>query len=185
MLEAPSISPQLYQQVQATLLRCGAFRSDSDLPPLFIDSRISAWRYDLPSANSTTRRVQAVVDYLLPLSNPNGENALVLFLRVLSDQKSHGDACYGQLGALADALARELKPSTVTAPDSGAPGENSFRARKRQLVQQRLDALVEEYEAANNQLMQALAEIDRVRLRRQIATLDKQIQETEAELAVL
>jgi hypothetical protein len=141
MLETPHISPELYQKLQATLLRCGAFRRDSDLPPLFVDSRISVWRDDLPSANSPSKRVQAVVDYLLPQANAAGENALVLFLRVLADHKPSGDACHGQLEALAGALERTVHSGGVensgTSPVPPAPSpKGPLSARlKRQLIQ--------------------------------------------------
>ena len=141
MLETPHISPELYQNLQTTLLRCGAFRRDSDLPPLFVDSRISVWRDDLPSANSPSKRVQAVIDYLLPQANAVGENALVLFLRVLADDKPPGNACHGELHALARALeglghsadVGGSVPSSV--PPSPSPKAPLSAGVKRQLIQ--------------------------------------------------
>lgn len=189
-----NISPSLYDQVRSTLLRCGPFDSSANLGALFVDARISPWRYALPdAAPSRLVRVETVINALSEQFTDSGENALVLLVHVLRDRTSPGDACYGQLGALADALARELAspaaiPQGAPAPVAGAPPaptSGPFRERKRQLVQQRLDALMEEYEAANTQLLQALAEIDRVRLRRMMASLETQINETEAELAAI
>ncbi|MBN1875110.1 MAG: SIR2 family protein [Anaerolineae bacterium] len=138
MPETPSISPELYQHVQAVLLRCGSFRSDSDLPPLFVDSRISLWRDDLPSANSSSKRVQAVVDYLLPKFNTAGENALVLLLRVLRDHVSRGDACYGQLEGLAEQLADVVRISppivTQSQPTPSVLPASLSGTQKRQLI---------------------------------------------------
>lgn len=138
MPETPSISPQLYQNLQAILLRCGPFQSDSALPPLFIDNRISLWRDGLPSASSAVARVQAVVDYLLPKSNTGGENALVLLLDVLRDHISSGDACYGQL----ETLARELaQAASAPAPERALQTANPSQlkpigsADKRALVE--------------------------------------------------
>jgi len=104
-VETPGISPQLYGRLQATLLRCGPFRSDNALAPLFVDSRISPWRDLLPSRDNPAERVQAVIEKLSERNNAQGDNALVLLLCVLRDQTSADDACYGQLDALVNDLA--------------------------------------------------------------------------------
>ncbi len=140
MPEAPNIPPQLYQDLQAALLRCGPFQNDSGLRPLFIDSRISAWRDGLPGANSSTARVQAVMDYLLPKSSSaTGENALVLLMHVMRDQISRGDACYGQLEALANQLAGVVDASTTivtpSQPTPPVPAASLSGAHKRQLIE--------------------------------------------------
>lgn len=101
----PNIPPELYRRLQEVLLRCGPFENNSSLRPLFVDSRISQWRNNLPSANSASKRVQAVIDELLKHTNTKGENALVLLLHVVRDHTPRGDSCYGQL----DTLASELK----------------------------------------------------------------------------
>lgn len=133
MPETPSIPSKLYQDLQTVLLRCGPFQSDHTLRPLFIDSRISAWRDDLPSATSTSKRVQAVIEYLWPQSNASGENALVLLLQVLRDQTSRGDACYGQLDALAVELETVLGTGTQL-PPLPPPPKSLNGADKRRMV---------------------------------------------------
>ncbi len=105
MPEIPGIPPQLNENLKRVLSRCGEFQSDRTLSPVFIDNRISIWQNDLPSANSVSQRVQAVIDYLWPLSNSLNENALILFLQVLRDPIPHEDGRYKEL----DVLARELK----------------------------------------------------------------------------
>lgn len=112
MSETPGISSQLYGRLQTTLLRCGPFRSDNALSPLFVDSRISQWRDLLPSRDNAAERVQAVIEKLSERNTAQGENALVLLLEVLRDQTSPDDACFGQL----DALVRELV--TLSPPQS-------------------------------------------------------------------
>ena len=106
--ETPDISPELYRRLQTTLLRCGPFRSDNALSPLFVDSRISQWRDLLPARDNPQERVEAVMEKLLERHNAPGDNALVLLLRVLRDRTSDGDACHAQLDALADELAARL-----------------------------------------------------------------------------
>lgn len=109
--ERPNISRELYQKLETTLLRCGPFRSDNALSPLFVDSRISQWRDLLPSRDNPKERVEAVMEKLSERHNAQGDNALVLLLRVIRDRTSTGDACHAQLDALADELAASLNAS--------------------------------------------------------------------------
>jgi hypothetical protein len=129
MPKTPSIPPELYLKLQTILLRCGPFRSDNALSPLFVDSRISQWRDLLPSRDNPAERAQAVIEKLSERNNAQGENALVLLLRVLRDRTSSGDACCGQLDALANELAVTMsapppKPAVQTVKGDGqAPRE--------------------------------------------------------------
>lgn len=109
--EAPATSglaPALYRRLHTTLLRCGPFRSDVDLRPLFVDSRISPWRDHVPSRDTPSARVAAVIDALLGRANADGEPALALLVRVLRDRTPPGDACHDQLDALANDVSDAL-----------------------------------------------------------------------------
>lgn len=108
----------LYGRLQAALLRCGPFDSDRELRPLFVDTRLSAWRDLLPEADNRVKRVQAVIDELSQRENLAGDNALVLLLRVIAENTPPGDACRGQLAALAEEVAAALRAS---AQPAGAP----------------------------------------------------------------
>ena len=101
------ISAQLHKQIQGTLLACGPFASQAALSVIFVDSRISAWQSGLPEANSAASRVTGIIDFLLDRYNTEGENTLVLFLQVLSDQLDERDSCHHQLLQLANALKNE------------------------------------------------------------------------------
>jgi hypothetical protein len=103
------IPGDLYGRVQTALLRCGPFDSDRTLRPLFVDARLSAWRDLLPEASSRVERARAVIDALSERENPNGDNALVLLLRVLAENTPPGDACRGQLTLLAGEVADALR----------------------------------------------------------------------------
>jgi hypothetical protein len=100
------ISPSLRNKVKTTLLRCGPFSSNEDLRRLFNESRIKTWASGLPDAHSPEGRVNASIEYLHMRRNKSGENALVLFLRVLSDN-THGD-CPQVLAKLASQLEAEV-----------------------------------------------------------------------------
>lgn len=54
---------------------------------------------------------------------------------------------------------------------------------KRKALNERRAALLEEYEAANEQLSQALGSVERLRIQRQMTDLDQQIQKVDKELA--
>ncbi len=101
------LSPDLHRQVRQTLLQCGPFDSNRGVRAVFVDARLSPWRAGLPEAFSRAERVDAVIAYLLDQYNRDGENALLLFLHVLSDRSHPADACHRQLRELADALSRQ------------------------------------------------------------------------------
>ena len=120
------IPGDLYGRLQAALLRCGPFDSDRALRSRFVDARLSAWRDALPEADSRVGRVQAVIDALSQRANPTGDNALALFLCVLADGTPPGDACHGQLAALAQEVAGALREAispagTASGPEASGP----------------------------------------------------------------
>jgi hypothetical protein len=121
-----SISSSLYQRLQQTLLRCGPFDSGRALRPLFFDERLSPWRDWLPEASSRAQRVQLVIETLGERYNPQGENALVLFLRALSDYIPSGNSCHHELAALAGEVAeamRQTAPPLADAPPAAGATE--------------------------------------------------------------
>lgn len=107
------LSPDIHKQLRQTLLRCGPFDHDRNLRVVFVDARLSLWREGLPEALSRAERVDAVIAYLLDQYNRDGENALILFLRVLSEQFWQADACHHQLRELADELSKQARTSGV------------------------------------------------------------------------
>ncbi len=80
-----------------------------DYAPLFVDSRLATWRNAIPDdAGPTIDQVRALIDALYARANAQGENALWLFLTVLSERTSPSDACYRHLCLLAADLHRTL-----------------------------------------------------------------------------
>jgi|GEM_PF-1314720 len=116
------LSPELSRRLRDTLSRCGPFDSDRSLRAAFVDARIRPWR-DLISDNTPSRatRVDALIEALIEQANDAGDPALALFLDVLADRTSSGDACKQQLDRLAAEL-RQLPPSSTKAgPTPSAP----------------------------------------------------------------
>ena len=62
---------------------------------------------------------------------------------------------------------------------------DQFNGRRKAILEKRLAELYEEYEAAYAQLGRMLADVDALKIRRQIAYLDEAIKEVEAQLAQL
>jgi hypothetical protein len=103
------IPSDLHQQIRTVLLDCGPFDDNSQIRDLFTDSRISPWRFSLPSRDNIIARVEAYIAFLIGKHRAdNGQNALVLLLCVLSNRLDSGDECGRRLLAVADDLAAAL-----------------------------------------------------------------------------
>jgi hypothetical protein len=66
-----------------------------------MDTRLYQWREKIPEATSHASRVKTLLDFLSDKYNHKHENALVLFLRVVSESTALADICYKQLTELA------------------------------------------------------------------------------------
>ncbi len=113
--------------MRKTLLRCGPFASDRALRAVFVDARIAAWRDEIPdNTPSRGKRVAFLIDALMEQSAASGANALVLFLQVLADRASSGDACKNQLTQLAAALDGALPAPVESSSPGGAPTSGKY-----------------------------------------------------------
>ncbi len=90
--------------LRAILLNCSPFATDNELGAVFVDERISPWRTRIPKASNPVERVDAIITFLCDKYSDNRENALVLLLRVLSDQFHPKDTCGHQLTSVANEL---------------------------------------------------------------------------------
>jgi serine/threonine-protein kinase len=102
------IPARIYRRLCDALLQCECFASEAQLRAIFADSRISAWRDTLEETHSPAARVQATIAHLSKRHNIQGENALVLLLRVLVDQIPVSDARHRALAQLAADLEHAL-----------------------------------------------------------------------------
>jgi hypothetical protein len=119
--KSPGLSHDLYKHMYDTLIKCNQFDTDEKLRSIFIDSRIAPWRNKLPQANDCDSRVLLIIDFLYVRHNTSGDNALVLFLHVLSERIDSGDALCCELLALAKEIEGSpppplLIPETVLIP---------------------------------------------------------------------
>ncbi len=99
---------------------------------------------------------------------------------------------YQSAGEMARALAqavegkKEIRERLSSEPTSASLEQKlprpSFREVKSKNLKIRQESLLADYEAANNQLNQALNEVDRNRLKRQVETLAQEIEHVEREL---
>lgn len=103
-----ALSKELLADLRETLPGCGPFYSGKALQALFVDARIKPWQNNLPDADSSAGRVEAVISYLIDRCNRQGENALWLLTQVLRDRTHVEDACYDRLDQVAQRLHQEL-----------------------------------------------------------------------------
>ena len=101
--------PLYTKKTRGTLLTCGPFTNSNEIKALFVDTRINPWKNELPDTDTPVGRVNLIIDFLLEKYHINQKNALVLFLYVLSDQKSENDACGKRLLEVACELENELR----------------------------------------------------------------------------
>jgi hypothetical protein len=106
---AAGMAPDLYSRLRAALLDCGPFGSEGELRAVFVDQRISPWRNHLPAAGNPMQRVEAIISFLYNQYSVAQENALVLLLKVLSEQNDPADVCQQRLAQLADELEHSIK----------------------------------------------------------------------------
>ena len=110
------IPSNLHQQIRAVLLDCGPFDDNNQIRDLFADARISPWRFSLPNRDNIIARVEAYIAFLAGKNRADdGQNALVLLLRVLSERLDEGGDCPGRLTAVANDLAAVLGGTRPTA----------------------------------------------------------------------
>ncbi len=102
--DGSGISPELVHRLRETLTNCGPFGSDGELSSVFVDDRISPWSDRVPVSDSRMGRINALIDLLHDQYNANRQNALVLFLRVVSDSHESTTDCYHRLIELAGEL---------------------------------------------------------------------------------
>jgi hypothetical protein len=100
----------------------------------------------------------------------------------IEDLEAELDELQAKLAALeSGASVRVSSTATSFSPADGASA-SSFRQIKIKSLQQRRDDLFAEFEAANKQLRNALSEVERTRLKRQLKSLEIEIEEVEGEL---
>jgi endonuclease G len=103
-----SIPSTLYSELREALLDCGPFRDDNQLRAVFAHAKLSPWRHSVPQVSNLADRVDTTIAFLVGQHRSDTkENALVIFLRVLSERLDPADACHPRLLR----LAAELEPA--------------------------------------------------------------------------
>jgi hypothetical protein len=107
--DSSSIPPYLYDELFYVLSACGPFATDRELRAIFADETLSPWRNRLPEVDNPYERVTGIIDLLHNQHNKSGENALVLFLRMLSEGFDPRNHCHQDLAYLTSAFEREVE----------------------------------------------------------------------------
>ena len=109
------IPPQLLNKLRQALLLCEQFESDRKLRAIFTYEQLRPWRFSLPQADSFTSRVDNLIGFLVDKHRSDTkENALVLFLRLLSEQIDEADERHQELADLASEIEKAIVSSTLT-----------------------------------------------------------------------
>lgn len=137
------IPPQLHKRLRNVLLECEQFATDETLRAVvFPYAPLRPWRFNLPQGNNIPSRVDGVIGYLVDKRRGDTkENALVLFVRLLSEQIDEADERYQQLKDLAAELEETI--------DSSTPTTNSQENLPRVVI---LTAIPVEYKAVSTHL---------------------------------
>lgn len=81
------LSNTIIQQARTVLGECLSLQTQASMRLLFRDKRIILWRDIVPDTTNLETRVDFLIDDLLGRANEEGQNALVLFLLVVSDNE--------------------------------------------------------------------------------------------------
>jgi hypothetical protein len=144
----PGIPTSTYHRLRDTLLTCDPFDSSETLRAIFVDNRLYPWMASLPEAESRSNRVDAVIAFLLDKYNVKGENALVIFLRVLGEEIHPQDARYRRLLSLADELEEASSMSEVSIIESSSDPSKALESisldfqQRQELIQVLLESSV-------------------------------------------
>jgi hypothetical protein len=103
----------------------------------------------------------------------------------IEDLEMQLEALQAQLAALEAGTPAGVASTATALPPADGAAASSFRQVKIKSLQQRRDDLFAEFEAANKQLGNALSEVERTRLKRQLKGLEIEIEEVESELSSL
>ncbi|HNT75765.1 MAG TPA: hypothetical protein PKH77_12190 [Anaerolineae bacterium] len=118
-LMPPGIPGELRQQLRTVLSAFEIFRSDARLEAIFIDQRLYPWRNVVPQGGSVDDRVAQLIGFLYDKYDIRGQNALVLFVKVLSEEIHPNDHRRLQL----ETLARQLESVFLPPMDNPLPVE--------------------------------------------------------------
>ncbi|WP_217481660.1 hypothetical protein [Nostoc sp. TCL240-02] len=187
------IPPQLLNRLRQALLECEQFESDRDLRAIFTYEPLRPWHSSLPQAQSRTSRVDNLIAFLVNKHRSDTkENALVLFVRLLSELLDEVDERHQQLADLALELERAIISSTATKIASQNPRQPhqeptilTMNLQQKQRLEQRQESLQAEWNLRSEklqQLRQALVIESGTAIKFQ---LEKQIQEEEKQLKQL
>lgn len=107
-----ALSPELYDQCRATLLKCSEFDSSASLRTVFATRELRPFRDRMREAATRTGRVDACLDLLPDQRLNDGRSAFSLFIAQLHTRRDKGDALHDELGKLQASVRQELEETT-------------------------------------------------------------------------
>jgi V8-like Glu-specific endopeptidase len=115
--------PQILLSPLSQVLKdCDEFGTQSQLYSIFAAQELELWRQGLPEADNLTKRVDLTISYLMNKKKENGEQALIILLRILADRYDPKDERNNRLNSIADQI--EMLCSSPSKPKSINPELN-------------------------------------------------------------
>lgn len=166
------------------------------MTPAWVQSEWTEFESLLVATSDPAGRRQRLIPLMLEACQPPPRIAMLTYVD-FTDPKQHEAQLRRLIRTLQRDPASAYEPSNdqlavvplaqiQSAPDvPSRPGLSAINQRRRTVLEHRLRDVLEEYEIANNQLSTTLGEVDRVRIKRQIESLEQEIREVEAQLQSL
>lgn len=162
------------------------------MTPAWVQSEWTEFESLLVATSDPAERKQRLIPVLLRACQPPPRIAMLTYAD-FTDPNQH-EAQLRRLVRVLQGAPDARQPSSdqlaivplaqiQAAPD--VPNHRSLSAtnqRRRAVLENRLHDMLEEYEIANNQLSTTLSEVDRIRIKRQIESLEQEIREIEVQL---
>lgn len=124
-LHSQGIPQGLFAELKSILLRCVP-ASYIELAVLFVIDPLSTWPIPFSENDSKNTRVESILSSLLNQYDTKDRNALVSFLRILSDNTNAQDKCHLELEDLANRLAeRRENPGRQREIHTGMPSSDA------------------------------------------------------------
>lgn len=99
-----TLTPDMRNRLVAVLSSCDEFKDSRQLQNRFNDPRLIPWKFSVPEGSTINARVDNTINWLIGRYNRDDQNALVLFLQVLSEHIHPDDALHQELIDLANRI---------------------------------------------------------------------------------
>lgn len=124
------LSGEIYRKCRSVLLNCDEFSENERVRAIFITNELKPFQAGLPEGSSRSERVDRIIDYLLPKQLQDGQQALLLFLKVLSARYDPEIRLHHELVSLVESFETTLKVRPSLMPEMYATAVKAIAFRR-------------------------------------------------------